>query len=49
MKARIVWDAKAQRWFVRDGLRRVRSFPTLLEAEQYVTRGVDCPDEVDAS
>lgn len=47
MKARIVWDAKAQRWFVK-GRRHVRSFPTLLAAEQYVTRG-DCPDEVEAS
>jgi hypothetical protein len=45
-QARIVWDAKQQVWFVVKGRRYVRSFPTLLAAERWLTRG-DCPDFVE--
>lgn len=47
----IHWDAKRKSWFVRIGAglrRKTLRFPTLLEAENYITREL-CPDEVDAS
>lgn len=50
-RPRIVWDAVKGRWFVVIGTgrrRKTRSFPTLLDAENYITREL-CPDEVEAS
>jgi hypothetical protein len=46
----IRWDPSGKRWSVfatGEFARYVRSFPTLLEAENYVTRG-ECPDEVES-